>query len=176
MKYLSTIMTAGRIFLSAMLLLCQPMTLLFFAVYVLCASTDILDGYAARKTGSVSRSGALWDSFADIVFIAVMFVIMIPVIGYAPWFWIWAGAIGAVKLAAFITGAAKYGAVPFIHTYLNKIAGAVLFCFPFIYYFAGIGISGWIAGATASIAAAEELAIILSSGRLQRDRKGILIR
>ena len=47
-------------------MLIEPLSVLFYAIYILCGISDVLDGYIARKSNSVSKSGAFIDSIASI--------------------------------------------------------------------------------------------------------------
>lgn len=60
-------LTALRIVGSLCLMLLSWESPEFFAVYTLAGLTDILDGWFARKTGTVSAFGAKLDGTADLV-------------------------------------------------------------------------------------------------------------
>jgi CDP-diacylglycerol--glycerol-3-phosphate 3-phosphatidyltransferase len=80
MKYVPNVLTCVRILGSIMLLFLKPFSIIFFILYIICGVTDILDGYIARKTENISKSGAALDSMADMIMIAVMLYIFYPVI------------------------------------------------------------------------------------------------
>ncbi len=56
-----------------------------FVVYIVACSTDLLDGYIARKYKLVSQAGILLDPLADKL-ISVFSVIAFTVTGVLPWF------------------------------------------------------------------------------------------
>ena len=53
---------------------------MFFAIYALTGLTDVLDGWIARKMGSASQFGAKLDSVADLIFYAVMLIMIFPIL------------------------------------------------------------------------------------------------
>jgi CDP-diacylglycerol--glycerol-3-phosphate 3-phosphatidyltransferase len=85
----ASFITIGRIIGAFALLLTKPLSVLFFVVYALCCVSDILDGYVARKTKSASKSGEVLDSIADFIFIAIIFVIFIPLLAWDRWAVYW---------------------------------------------------------------------------------------
>ncbi len=56
-----------------------------FVVYIVACSTDLLDGYIARKYKLVSQAGILLDPLADKL-ISVFAIIAFTVTGVLPWF------------------------------------------------------------------------------------------
>ena len=64
--------TAVRMAASLILLIFPLRSAWFLAVYTLAGLTDALDGWLARKTGTVSEFGARLDSVADLLFYGVL--------------------------------------------------------------------------------------------------------
>lgn len=93
----------------------------FWAVYLLCGLSDMLDGALARRLKAESELGSKLDSLGDLAFVIVCAVRLLPGLELAAWAWAWIGIIAAVKLLCF--AAAKE--IP--HTRLNKLTGACLF-------------------------------------------------
>ena len=93
----------------------------FWAVYLLCGLSDMLDGALARRLKAESQLGSKLDSLGDLAFVIVCAVRLLPGLELAAWAWAWIGIIAAVKLLCF--AAAKE--IP--HTKLNKLTGACLF-------------------------------------------------
>ena len=93
----------------------------FWAVYLLCGLSDMLDGALARRLKAESELGSKLDSLGDLAFVIVCAVRLLPGLELAAWAWAWIGIIAAVKLLCF--AAAKE--IP--HTKLNKLTGACLF-------------------------------------------------
>lgn len=93
----------------------------FWAVYLLCGLSDMLDGALARRLKAESELGSRLDSLGDLAFVIICAVRLLPGLDLAAWAWAWIGIIAAVKLLCF--AAAKE--IP--HTKLNKLTGACLF-------------------------------------------------
>ena len=143
MKHAANFLTADRMVLALVLLAAEPLSPAFLALYTAAGITDMLDGPVARGTGGASAFGARLDSAADLVFFTAAAIRLLPCL--------WPLLPPAVRLgtlaAAFLRGAVftlcllRLGCVPALHTRLNKLAGAGLFCLP---YFIG-GCLGWYA-------------------------------
>ena len=104
MKSVANILSASRIVLSFVLLPLKVFSIPFYILYAICALTDILDGFAARKTQSESEFGAKLDSISDTVFVAVCMIKLLTVIEIKIWLWIWIALIAAIKLVNIISG------------------------------------------------------------------------
>ena len=97
-KQIANIITSSRFLGSICLLLCPVFSFDFYMMYLFCGITDMVDGTIARKTKSVSETGARLDSVADVVFVAVCFVKILPLIQFPTWLWIWIGIIATIKI------------------------------------------------------------------------------
>ncbi len=161
---------------SVILLFVKPLSALFFVIYIVCGASDILDGRIARKAKTESKFGATLDSIADAVFIGVLLIILIPVIDMSMWMLVWLVCIVIIRLSSLLTGFIRYHALAFLHTYGNKAAGLLLFCFPLLYQLFGIAITAFLLCSMASISAIEELAINITSKELSRDIKSIFLK
>ncbi len=84
-KQLANIITISRILCSIGLLCCPVFSFGFYAVYLFCGFTDTIDGTIARKTKTISEFGARIDTAADIVFVAVCLVKILPLIHLPAW-------------------------------------------------------------------------------------------
>ena len=80
------------------MLFCPVSLIYFYIMYLFCGFTDMVDGTIARKTKSVSEFGAKLDTVADIVFAAVCFVKILPLIQFPTWLWIWIVIIATSKI------------------------------------------------------------------------------
>ena len=69
MKHIPNILSASRIALCLPLLLVDTMTMPFWVLYVIAGTTDMLDGFLARRWGVEGKFGARLDSLADFVFV-----------------------------------------------------------------------------------------------------------
>ena len=72
--------TAMRIGASFLLLFLTLDTIWFLVVYTFAGLTDVLDGWVARKTGSISEFGAKLDSIADLLFYGILLIRLFPVL------------------------------------------------------------------------------------------------
>ena len=154
MQHLANAITGVRILFA--LLLCLPETP-FLPLYVAGGISDLLDGPVARKTGSVSRRGALLDSVADFGFLLAALLRLLPLLRFPAWLWIWAGGIAAVRCLSLLAGMVRYRRCSLLHTNANRATGVLLFCLPL---FPSPAMAG-IVCAAASLSALEELAIMI---------------
>lgn len=131
---LPNFVTSLRIVGTLALLLIEPMTAPFFAVYTLTGITDVLDGFLARLTGCVSDFGAKLDSIADLLFFGVMLVRVFPVMWARLPSGIWGAVVLIVGIRAISVGVAakKTGEFAALHTYMNKFTGLAVFCVPYV--------------------------------------------
>jgi CDP-diacylglycerol--glycerol-3-phosphate 3-phosphatidyltransferase len=175
MKYVPNILTCIRIIGSAALLLFKPLSIAFFLLYIVCGVTDVLDGYIARKTKNISKSGAALDSMADMIFIAVMLFVIFPIFSLEAMVVFWTIGIAAARILSLIVGYAKYKTFAGLHTYGNKATGLILFLFPFMYQLFGIVNAEYIILVIASLSALEELVINITSRTLNVNIKGLFL-
>jgi CDP-diacylglycerol--glycerol-3-phosphate 3-phosphatidyltransferase len=168
-KNIPNFITFFRIFASVCLLLVKPFSALFFFFYFMCGLSDVLDGHVARKIDASSKFGQVLDSIADLIFITIVLLILIPIINLPLWIIYWIAIIAIVRLISIIIGFTKYQQLAFLHTYANKTTGIILFFFPFLLFIIGKEIAATVICCIASISAAEELLINLTSKTLNRD-------
>ena len=135
----------------------------------MCGASDIFDGYIARKYKISNSYGATLDSIADFIFFCIMFIVFIPMLQWSWWILCWIGIITIVRLISLGIGFLKYHTLSFLHTYANKVTGAVLFLFPFIYNVLGLNITAVLICSIAILSAIEELIITLKSKVLNKD-------
>jgi len=168
-KKVVNLITISRIFGAFLLLFITPLTALFYIVYTTCIITDIADGFIARKTKTTSNFGAFLDSAADLIFIAVVLIIFIPLLALELWILYLIAVVIVIRLTALAIGFSKYRTLSLLHTYSNKAAGLILACFPIFLGFLGITAAFLIIFAAASISALEELVITIRSKKLNRN-------
>lgn len=130
-KYLANVLTVSRIIASLSILQIEALSLSFYALFLFCGITDILDGIVARRTGSESRVGAILDSIADMVFALICFAKLFPFIDLPLLLWIWIGGIAAGRGINLIFGYIRHRKLVMLHTKANKLTGLLLFLFPF---------------------------------------------
>lgn len=129
-KYLANIITVIRIIAALVIIQKEVLSPRFYALFLFCGITDILDGRIARKTHSKSKAGAMLDSIADMVFAAVCFVKIFPVIDLPLFIWIWIVGIAAIRGINLIFGYIRHHKLVMLHTKANKLTGLLLFLFP----------------------------------------------
>ncbi|CAB1244425.1 CDP-diacylglycerol--glycerol-3-phosphate 3-phosphatidyltransferase [Clostridiaceae bacterium BL-3] len=173
MKSIANYISVSRIVLSIILVFVNSLGIAFYAIYIICGFSDIIDGFIARKTKTTSRFGAKLDSIADMVVAFVLLFIFYPIINPAIEIVIWIISIAAIRLISMVVALKKYKTFASIHTYGNKITGIFLFVFPILFLYIDTNMLIYIICAVASISAIEELIIQLTSSELQINRKSI---
>ena len=127
MKHLPNGISALRIAGSIGLLFCNVKGWPFWVLYALCGISDMVDGWLARKLHAETKTGAVVDSVADIVFVACSAVRLLPVLEIPTWLWIWAGVIVIIKIINQISALVVCKRFCFPHTLANKLTGLLLF-------------------------------------------------
>ena len=90
----------------------------------------MIDGTIARKTNSTSQLGSQLDTVADLIFVVVSVIQLLPAIHLPEWLWIWGGVIGMIKISNLIWGAVSRKQFLSLHTRMNKGTGFLLFLWP----------------------------------------------
>lgn len=170
---MANLITSLRIICSFLILAVAPFSNSFFVFYLICGLTDMIDGYVARKTKSVSEAGALLDSVADFCFLACVAVKVIPVIIIPRWLLILIGAIFLIRVITYIIGFIRFRKLASLHTVLNKLTGLALFISPIFYPVSGINAIGIIVGSIALLSAIEEQIIVIQNQSLEKDIRSI---
>ena len=127
MKSLPNAISALRFLGAVCLLFFRVESCAFWVIYFVCGLSDMADGYLARKLGCVSKTGALLDSLADLVFVVCCCFKLIPAVAFPKWLWIWGGVIVAIKVINQISALVMYKKFVFPHTVANKVTGVLLF-------------------------------------------------
>ncbi len=156
-------LTFFRITASAVLLFCPVFSPAFYAFYIAAGLSDMLDGFAARKTNAASELGAKLDTAADLVFAAVCLIRLLPVLDLPAWLYVWAGIIAFIKLVNVVSGFAVRRRFVSVHSVMNKAAGALAFLFPLTVPFANPGRFAIAVCLTATFAAVQEGHLIRSA-------------
>ena len=129
-KRIANIITGSRIVLSLPLLFIPLTSAWFYALYLLCGISDMIDGTVARKTNSASAFGARLDTVSDFVFMVVALIRIAPYLNIHTWLWMWIGIIAMIKIANIVWGFVRTKKFISHHTVLNKITGLLLFLLP----------------------------------------------
>lgn len=156
MKRLPNIITAFRFLGAIDLLFFEVKATTFWVIYFICGLSDMLDGYLARRLHCESKTGALLDSLADLVFVVCCCYKLIPLLAFPKWLWIWAGAIVAIKIINQISTLVMYKKCFFPHTIANKVAGVLLFVGVPLAFFSGSIIPVIVIAVFATFAAVQE--------------------
>ena len=127
MKLLPNIITALRFLGAISLLFFDVGSVSFWAIYFACGFSDVADGYLARKLKCETKTGALLDSLADLVFVVCCCFKLTPALAFPKWLWIWGGVIVATKIINQISALVMYKKCVFPHTIANKVTGVLLF-------------------------------------------------
>ncbi|MCR5783522.1 MAG: CDP-alcohol phosphatidyltransferase family protein [Clostridia bacterium] len=161
---MANIITGIRMVLSVALLFCPVFSPAFYAFYITAGVSDMADGAVARKTGTVSEFGSKLDTVADIVFVAVCLIKVLPVSDVPVWLYIWIAGIAFIKAANIATGYIRRKKFISVHSIINKVTGGLLFVFPLTLSFTDFKYSAAVVCAVATIAAFYE-GYLIQTGR-----------
>ena len=129
-KYIANVITGSRIVCSLPLLFIPLSSLWFYALYLFCGFSDMIDGAIARRTGAVSKRGARLDTAADLVFMLVCCVKILPRVNLSAWIWVWISIIALIKIFNLALFLIQKKRLLSVHSVLNKAVGFLLFLFP----------------------------------------------
>ena len=155
-RNLANIITFSRMILSVVLWFVAPLSVSFGVIYLLCGFSDMIDGPIARRTGNATPFGAKLDSIADLLFVAVCLVRLLPVFNIPTWLWIWIIVIFCIKIINIVSGFVCWRRFIMLHTTANKATGVLLFLLPIAFEFVGIVIPAIPVCLMASFAAIQE--------------------
>ena len=156
-KHIANIITGSRIVLSLPLLFIPLTSAWFYALYLLCGLSDMIDGAVARRTSSASEFGARLDTASDFVFMSAALIKFVPHFHIPVWLWIWIGIIAMIKLGNVVWGFTRTKKLISPHTLLNKIVGLFLFLLPVTISFVDLTHTLPIVCAVATVAAIHEV-------------------
>ena len=127
---MANIITTIRILCSFALLFFPAFSPAFYTLYITAGVSDMVDGWVARRTHTTSELGAKLDTIADIVFVVVCLVKLLPVLDITTWLWVWIGIIALIKIINIISGYIVQKRFVSVHSAMNKVTGLLLFVFP----------------------------------------------
>lgn len=153
---MANLITSCCVLLSLLLLFFPALSPGFYGLYLAAGLSDMLDGYVARRTNSASPLGAKLDSMADLVFLAVCLIKLLPVLALPVWLWVWVGLIALLRLVNVVSGFVRRKKLVLLHTRANKLTGALLFLLPLSLGFLNISYTAVLLCALASFAAIQE--------------------
>ena len=138
------------------LLLCPVFSLAFYVFYIAAGLSDMLDGFVARKTDTVSGLGARLDTMADFVLVVVCLIKLLPILRIPAWLYGWIGIIALIKVMNNISGFAAQKKLVTVHSVMNKATGALLFLMPMTIPAVPLKYSAIVVCAVATFAAIQE--------------------
>ena len=162
-KHIANILTGCRILGSALLLPVSVFSAEFYIIYIICGFSDMIDGTIARKTNSTSGFGAKFDTVADLVFVAVSLIKILPTMNIPEWLWIWCIVIAIIRIGNIICGYVSEKQFISLHTIMNKITGLLLFLLPLTLSFVELKYSSIVVCSIATFAAIQESVYIISN-------------
>ena len=172
-RCLPNLLTVLRMFCAALLLFFHPLTVWFFVLYAIAGLSDMLDGYLARRYQAQSELGARLDSAADFLLCVVLLIVLIPFYHWPLWVIIWIAVIAVIRLAALLVCYLRFRQFAFLHTYLNKATGLLLFLSPVLLWLLGLNIAAIVLCTIATVSAFEELLIDIFTFTLETNKKTI---
>ncbi len=133
-KNLANIITLSRLLGTIAMFFTEALSAEFFIIYIWCGISDVLDGFIARKTNTISELGSKLDSISDLTFYTTMMIkIFKHLKKYFPlyiWILIYL-AVGIRTICYFVVGFRK-GCFESRHTVFNKVTGFMMFVLPFV--------------------------------------------
>lgn len=148
--------TLIRVLCSIAILFCPVFSVTFYALYITAGLTDMADGWVARRTNTVSDFGAKLDTIADLAFVAVCLMKLLPVMDVPVWLYVWIGIIALIKLINIVSGYVVQKQFVAIHSLMNKVTGALLFLLPLTISFIDLRYSAVVVCIIATFAAVQE--------------------
>ena len=148
--------TLFRIAVSIVLLFCPVFSSAFYTLYIAAGLSDMLDGFVARQTDTVSKLGARLDMIADLVFVVVCLIKLLPVLRIPAWLYAWIGIIALIKVVNIVSGFAVQKKLVAVHSVINKATGALLFLLPLTIPAVPLKYSAIVVCAAATFAAIQE--------------------
>ena len=157
--------TIFRMAACIVLLFCPAFSPAFYVLYIMAGLSDILDGFAARKTNTASRFGAKLDTIADYMFVAICLIKLLPVLSIPSWLYGWIGIIALIKVVSIISGFAVQKKFVAVHSVMNKATGALLFLLTLTIPVLPLKYSAIVVCALATVAAIQEGHLIRTGER-----------
>lgn len=153
---MANFITIIRIVCSITLLFFPTFSPAFYTLYITAGISDMVDGWVARRTHTVSEFGAKLDTIADFVFVIVCLVKVLPIIDIPVWLYVWIGVIALIKIINIVSGFVVQKRFVAVHSTMNKIAGLLLFVLPLTISFIDLKYSVTVVCVFATFAAIQE--------------------
>lgn len=173
-KDVPNILTLSRLVLSLVMLTIFDLPKLWLVLCLLAGITDVLDGYFARRFNASSALGTRLDSLADYTFYGTMlFYIFINHGDVIARFAVGITLVIALHVLNLAVGLMKYKVFVMIHSYIKKLTGLMSFFIPFFVILFDADLYVLITIIVAVLGCVEELLIIMTSKKLNMDRKSL---
>ena len=153
---MANIITIVRILCSIAILFCPVFSAAFYLLYIIAGLSDMIDGWVARRTNTVSELGAKLDTIADFVFVVVCLVKLLPILDIPSWLYVWIGVIALIKIINIVSGYVVQKQFVAIHSVMNKVTGLLLFILPLTLSFIDLRYSAAVVCLVATFAAIQE--------------------
>jgi len=153
---MANLITSIRILCSVALLFCAALSPWFYVLYIIAGVSDMVDGWIARKTNTVSDLGSKLDTVADIIFVVVCLVKLLPVLHLPVWIYVWVGIIACIKVFNIVYSIVVRKQLLSDHNILNKVTGTLLFLLPLTLFVIDVNYSAMVVCAVATIAGIQE--------------------
>ena len=167
--------TLFRIAASIVLLFCPAFSLAFYVCYIAAGLSDMLDGFAARRTNTVSELGARLDTMADLLFVVMCLIKLLPILRIPAWLYGWIGIIALIKVANIISGFTAQKKLVTVHSVMNKATGVLLFMLPLTIPAVSLKYSAIVVCVVATFAAIQEGHFIRTGKEQQIGFNGVWI-
>jgi len=133
-KNIANMITISRILGTLVMTFLDVLSMPFYLVYIWCGLSDVLDGFVARKTNTISALGSRLDSISDLLFYTVMMIKILPYLKmYLPaYVWVLIYTVLTIRALCYIYVGIKEKHFASRHTIFNKITGFLMFLLPFM--------------------------------------------
>ena len=153
---MANIITIIRILCSIAILFCPVFSMAFYSLYITAGVSDMADGWVARQTNTASNFGAKLDTVADVIFVIVCLIKLLPVMKIPVWLYVWVGVIALIKVINIVSGYVVQKQFVAIHSVMNKVTGILLFALPLTISFIDLRYSAAVVCIIATFAAVQE--------------------
>ena len=153
---MANIITIIRILCSIAILFCPVFSVAFYSLYITAGLSDMIDGWIARKTNTVSDFGSKLDTVADVIFVVVCLIKLLPVMEIPVWLYVWIGVIALIKVINIVSGYVVQKQFVAVHSVMNKVTGVLLFVLPLTISFVDLKYSATAVCIVATFAAVQE--------------------
>ncbi|MBP5452164.1 MAG: CDP-alcohol phosphatidyltransferase family protein [Treponema sp.] len=160
---MANIITSLRILISIALIFFPAFSPMFYVLYLAAGFSDMIDGTIARLTNAASEFGARLDTVADLVFVAVCMIKILPKMILPLLLYLWIAVVAVIKIFNIAVGFIRQKQFPAIHSIMNKLTGVLLFVLPLTMQIINLKYSASLVCAFATFAAIQESYLIIKA-------------